>query len=204
MPTLHPSKQLLRVKIVYYGAGQSGKTTNLKMLHQVFPAGSRGAMVTLDTESERTLFFDYFPAHLGNLRGYKVQVDFFSVPGQSFYNSTRRELLRNVDGVVFVADSSERRENANLLALENLEHNLTLYGRSLKDTPHVLQWNKRDVADAVPVNVMEALYNHHAAPSESAIASEMVGVWETQTAVLRTVLERLSLQYGQQPAAMAG
>lgn len=194
MPTFNTAKQLLRLKIVYYGPGQSGKTTNLQALHDTFPSSARGALVSLDTESERTLFFDYFPARIGTLRDWKVQVDFFTVPGQSFYNATRREVLRNADGVVFVADSCPDREQANLVALDNLETNLRSFGRDLDTLPMVFQWNKRDAARATPTTVLERQLNRRANPSEPAIASQLIGVWETQTLILREALASLQRQ----------
>ncbi|MEL6343707.1 MAG: GTPase domain-containing protein [Myxococcota bacterium] len=195
MPSLNSTTRTIRVKIVYYGAGLSGKTTNLDHLHRVFPKRSRGVMVKLDTETERTLFFDYFPATLGKLGGYGVKVDFFTVPGQSFYNATRRAVLEKADGIAFVADSSPRREHANRVALENLAQNLATWGRKLEDIPLVFQWNKRDVPNALPVSLLERTLNPRICPSVAAIAKNGEGVWDTQAAILRAVLDHLRRQY---------
>ncbi|HNC99830.1 MAG TPA: gliding-motility protein MglA [Myxococcota bacterium] len=188
---VHAANREICLKIVYYGPGLSGKTTNLLQLHERCPRGQRGAMVQLDTESERTLFFDYFPLNVGNLGGYKVKVDFFTVPGQSFYHATRRAVLEGVDGIVFVADSNEDREGANVVARADLARNLELGGRSLETVPHVYQWNKRDARRALPIRVLEQMLNPEAAPSLEAKASSGVGVWETQNAVLKLVFENL-------------
>lgn len=179
------------LKIVYYGPGLSGKTTNLVQLHQLCPRGQRGALVQLDTETERTLFFDYFPLVAGHLGGFKVKVDYFTVPGQSFYQATRRAVLDGVDGVVFVADSAEDREGANLVSKDDLVRNMEEAGRRWELTPHVYQWNKRDTRRAVPVASMETILNPEGAPSIAAIATQGVGVWETQSALMRLVFENL-------------
>ncbi len=186
---LNPQKRTLSVKIVYDGPGLCGKTTNLEMLHRQFPDKQRGAMLQLDTETERTLFFDYFPLSLGTLGGYRVKVDFFTVPGQSFYQATRRIVLDAVDGVVFVADSAPDREDANLLAHEDLKANLGHSGKRLEDLPHVYQWNKRDLPGALPVKLLERQLNPERAPSFAASAIKGEGVWETQSALLQLVFE---------------
>ena len=188
MAKLIPSKQILSVKIVYYGPGLCGKTTNLTALHNAYAPDRRGDLVSLDTETERTLFFDYFDATIGKIQGFTVKVDFFTVPGQSFYNETRRSVLKNVDGVVFVADSSTDREEANCFALENLRDNLTSQRRELSEIPLVFQWNKRDLRSALPVSLMEELLNPNKAPSFSAIALRGEGVLATQTEILRLVM----------------
>lgn len=182
------------LKTVYYGPGLSGKTTNLVQLHQLCPKNQRGALVQLDTESERTLFFDYFPLIAGQLKGFRIRVDFFTVPGQSFYHATRRAVLEGVDGIVFVADSNEDREGANLVSREDLGRNLRDMGLSLQQVPHVFQWNKRDARRVTPIPVLEKMLNPEGAPSFASIASRGEGVWETQTALNRLVFERLKYQ----------
>ena len=191
MPYIVPASRSLRVKIVYYGPGLSGKTTNLMKLYEAFPPTSRGKLIQLDTETERTLFFDYFPLSLGTLGNYKIKVDFFTVPGQSFYNATRRTVLEGADGVVFVADSSERREQANLVALKNMHQNLESLGISIDQLPIVFQWNKRDASDALPISVLESTLNPKKAPSVPAVASRCEGVHETHSLIVRAVLERI-------------
>lgn len=191
MARINPGKRLMTVKVVYYGPGLCGKTTNLLYLHEAYPERQRGPLVKLDTETERTLFFDYFPASLGSVAGYALKADFFTVPGQSFYNSTRKAVLDGADGIVFVADSSPDREEANLDALDNMRENLAAYGRAHAEIPLVFQWNKRDVAGALPVALLEKQLNPGGEPCHEAVAVRGKGVWETQQEILRLVLEDL-------------
>ena len=191
MARINPTKRQVTVKLVYYGPGLSGKTTNLRHLHEVYPHQERGDMVELDTETERTLFFDYFPANLGTIAGFGLKADFFTVPGQSFYNATRRAVLEGADGIAFVADSSEQREEANLVTLANLHENLAASHRELADIPMVFQWNKRDLPDALPTRLLERQLNERGLPSFEAVAVDGQGVWETQKALLAAVLQDL-------------
>ena len=191
---VHTRDRIITLKIVYYGPGLSGKTTNLLQLHERYPTARRGDLVVLDTETERTLFFDYFPASLGQIGGFKVRVDFFTVPGQSFYGATRRAVLRGADGVVFVADSDPRREQANLNSKADMIEALAEHGQDLEKLALVYQWNKRDVKRAVPVKVMERMLNTEGAPSVEAIAVEGEGVARTQELVLRGALVNLRNQ----------
>lgn len=188
---VNQTRRELCLKIVYYGPGLSGKTTNLIRLHQTYPQHQRGDLVQLDTESERTLFFDYFPLSIGNIGGYRVKVDFFTVPGQSFYQATRRAVLEGVDGIVFVADSTPDREEANLISRDDMLRNLDLTRRKLADVPHVYQWNKRDARGALKETMLERQLNPEGAPSVLATAIDGVGVWETQGLILRQVFENL-------------
>lgn len=181
----------LCLKIVYYGPGLSGKTTNLVRLHQTYPHHQRGDLVQLDTETERTLFFDYFPLSMGNIGGFRVKVDFFTVPGQSFYNATRRAVLEGVDGIVFVADSHPDREEANLSSRDDMLRNLEVTHRKLTDIPHVYQWNKRDAPGALKESLLQRQLNPEGAPAIPATAVHGVGVWETQGLILRQVFESL-------------
>lgn len=194
---IQADKRLMSLKVVYYGPGLSGKTTNLEFLHKSFVASQRGALVQLDTETERTLFFDYFPAVLGRIAGFKVRVDFFTVPGQSFYRATRRAVLEGVDGIVFVADSSERREEANVQSREDMVVALGKMGRSLDQVPHVYQWNKRDLPDALPVSVLQGLLNPEGADAVEAIAATGEGVQETQTRILNHIVHAIRSQRAQ-------
>ena len=196
MAKLNPTKRTLTLKIVYYGPGLSGKTTNLLSLHARYPAAARGKLARLDTETERTMFFAYFPAALGKLGRYQLSVNFFTVPGQAFYNQTRRIVTEGVDGVVFVADSHPTREEANQIALSNLHDNLATQRVTLEDLPMVLQWNKRDLADAIPVKVLERQLNPRQQPSFEAIAREGQGVWETQKQILSDVLVDVRAKQG--------
>ncbi|MCB9744083.1 MAG: gliding-motility protein MglA [Alphaproteobacteria bacterium] len=191
MPYVNFRRALVRAKIVYVGPGLSGKSTNLRRLHETFPPTSRGPLLQLDTEQERTLFFDYFPAQLGRLGDYSVRIDFFSVPGQSFYQRTRCALLEGVDGVVFVADSTPSRELANLVALRQLEEALAGHGKSLEELPLVFQWNKRDARGCISEAALERALNPMGRPSFPAIAFEGVGVWDVQREIIRQVLTEL-------------
>lgn len=191
MARINRSTRTLALKIVYYGAGLSGKTTNLKHLHASYPDSARGELLTLDTEGERTLFFDYFESSLGSLGGYRLKADFFTVPGQSFYRKTRKAVLEGADAVVFVADASADREEANLLSLDDLQAHLQEAGRSLQGMPHVIQYNKMDLPDKLSVSLMQRLYNPFGAPHFEAIASEGKGVWETQRSVLELTVQDL-------------
>lgn len=188
---INAKKQEVCLKVVYYGPGLSGKTTNLVQLHERFPGVQRGDMIKLDTETERTLFFDYFPVSYGTIGGYRLKVDFFTVPGQSFYHSTRQAVVEGADGVVFVADSHPDREAANQVSRGDLIQALLDQRMRLEDVPHVYQWNKRDAPRAMPLSLMERLLNPECAPSFQAVASAGVGVWETQTSILQLVLQQV-------------
>ncbi len=178
----------ISLKIVYFGPGMSGKTTNLVKLHAGYHADQRGELIKLDTETERTLFFDYFPADFGTIGGYRVKIDFFTVPGQSFYQATRNAVLEGVDGLVFVADSNPNREEANVVSKDDLVRALSLRGRDLSTIPHVYQWNKRDLPRALSLGVLERMLNPGRAPSIEAISANGVGVWETQSQIVKMVL----------------
>jgi signal recognition particle receptor subunit beta len=191
---VNAAKRSMSLKVVYYGPGLGGKTTNLQLLHQQVPEKQRGAMLQLDTETERTLFFDYFPLSLGTIGGYKLKVDFFTVPGQSFYHATRRVLLESVDGIVFVADSSPDREEANMVSHDDMLANLKQYGKGPSQIARVYQWNKRDVSGALPVSLLERTLNRDKVPSFEAVASTGRGVWETQSALLKLVFDAVRSQ----------
>lgn len=184
----------MSIKVVYYGPGLSGKTTNLSRLHGACPPGQRGKLIQLDTETERTLFFDYFPLSLGAAGGYRIKIDYFTVPGQSFYHATRQAVLEGVDGIVFVADSSPEREDANLLSREDLVASLEARNRPLSRIPHVYQWNKRDVPRALPITTLTRTLNPERAEAIEAVAINGVGVWDTQQLIVRKVLSELRTQ----------
>lgn len=191
MPQVDFAKRSLICKVVYYGPGRGGKTANLKHLHENLPATVRGNMMSLQTETERTLFFDFFPAQLGRIGMFDVRLHFFTVPGQSFYNSTRKSLLQNVDGFVFVADSDEGRFDANIDSLDNLEENLLTFNRKLADIPHVVQYNKRDLPHLVPIEEMRSALNRYQSPEIEAQALTGDGVFETQRLIVKQVLSRV-------------
>src|SRR5512136_3270776 len=142
----------INCKIVYYGPGLGGKTTNLKYVYGITSPENRGKMISLATETERTLFFDFLPIDLGQIRNYSTRFHLYTVPGQVFYDASRKLILRGVDGVVFVADSQEERLDANLEALDNLQENLKEHGYDFKKIPYVLQLNKRDLPSALPID----------------------------------------------------
>lgn len=181
----------LNAKIVYYGPGLCGKTTNLQWIHDHFEGGQRGKMISLATEGDRTIFFDLLPIDIGSIRGMDVTLQLYTVPGQVHYNSTRQLVLRGADGVVFVADSQEARMDANVESLRNLEENLVENGFDLKSIPYVLQFNKRDLPTAVAVDQMYRALNFKGEPTFEAIAIQGMGVFETLKAVAKQVLYEL-------------
>ena len=152
MAFINLKDKLIQAKIVYYGPGKGGKTTNLEYIYNKCREQINSKMVTIKTEGDRTLFFDFFPFDIGKIEGYDVKIQLYTVPGQVKYNSTRRLVLKGVDGIVFVADSAEERRNANILSLKNLQENLTLYKKNIFEIPLVMQYNKRDIAkEGIPV-----------------------------------------------------
>lgn len=180
----------INCKLVYYGAGLGGKTTNLQVVFDNAP--NKGKMISLATESDRTLFFDFLPLDLGTVRGFKTRFHLYTVPGQVFYDASRKLILRGVDGVVFVADSQEERMDANIEALDNLEENLKEHGYDFKKIPYVLQMNKRDLPNALPMDVLKAqLMRQGNEPVFEAVAYKNVGVFETLKEVARLVLNEL-------------
>lgn len=193
MSTINFAAREINFKLVYYGPGLSGKTTNLKQIHAHVPTESKGEMVSLQTEDERTLFFDFLPLDLGKVNGFKTRFHLYTVPGQVFYNASRRLILRGVDGVVFVADSAPNRLRANAESLRNLRENLAEHGLSLGDLPYVIQINKRDLPDALPVDMVRAVLDPEgAAPVFESVAQQHVGVIEPLKAVSKLVLEKLA------------
>ena len=149
----------IHVKIVYYGPGLGGKTTNVRMLHERLPADRRGQLVTIATEQERTLFFDFMPVELGAVNGFVTRFHLYTVPGQVYYNASRKLILKGVDGIVFVADSQIERAEANAEAMQNLYDNMAEYGYDLTRMPFIIQYNKRDLPNAAPVRELQAALN---------------------------------------------
>jgi len=181
----------INVKIVYYGPGLCGKTTNLQFIYQKSNPQQKGKLISLATETDRTLFFDFLPLDLGSVRGFKTRFHLYTVPGQVFYDASRKLILKGVDGVVFVADSQEMRMDANIESLRNLEENLQENGFELKNMPYVLQLNKRDLPSAVAVDEMYRTLNFKGEPTFEAIAPKGNGVFETLKAVAKQVLYEL-------------
>lgn len=193
MSTINFSAREINFKIVYYGPGLSGKTTNLKQIYQQVPAESKGEMVSLATEDERTLFFDFLPLDLGKVNGFKTRFHLYTVPGQVFYNSSRKLILRGVDGVVFVADSSPARLRANAESLRNLRENLQEYNMRLSDVPLVIQANKRDLPDAISMDMLRAVLDPQGKTQMyEAVAAKFEGVFEPLRGVATMVLEKLA------------
>jgi hypothetical protein len=180
----------LFLKIVYCGPGMCGKTANVRFLHDTADPARAGKLVSLNTESERTLFFDFMPLTLGELRGYTTKLQIYTVPGQIFYRASRRLILRGVDGLVFVADSQTSRFEANTESLEEMHDNLDAVGTSFAELPHVFQFNKRDLPDIVALDDMRALLATADSPVFEAVASRGQGVADTLRAVTRLVLAR--------------
>jgi len=193
MSTINFAAREINFKLVYYGPGLSGKTTNLKQIHAHVPGDAKGEMVSLQTEDERTLFFDFLPLDLGKVNGFKTRFHLYTVPGQVFYNASRRLILRGVDGVVFVADSAPNRLRANAESLRNLRENLAEHGLSLREVPFVVQINKRDLPDALSVEMIRSVLDPEgAAPVFEAVAQEYRGVIEPLKAISKLVLEKLA------------
>jgi len=181
----------INVKIVFYGPGLCGKTTNLQYIFEKSSPQQKGKLISLATETDRTLFFDFLPLDLGAVRGFKTRFHLYTVPGQVFYDASRKLILKGVDGVVFVADSQEARMDANEESLRNLEDNLRDNGFDLRSLPYVLQFNKRDLPSAVLVDDMYRLLNFKGEPTFEAVATKGIGVFETLKAVAKQVLYEL-------------
>jgi mutual gliding-motility protein MglA len=179
----------INCKLVYYGPGLGGKTTNLQVVYDNAP--NKGKMISLATESDRTLFFDFLPLDLGTVRGFKTRFHLYTVPGQVFYDASRKLILRGVDGVVFVADSQEERMDANIEALENLQDNLKEHGYDFYKIPYALQLNKRDLPNALPMDDLKKELVKKGEPVFEAVAFKNVGVFETLKEVARQVLQEL-------------
>ena len=181
----------INCKIVYYGPGLCGKTTNLQWIYNKTNPELKGKMISLATETERTLFFDFLPLALGQIRGFKTRFHLYTVPGQVFYDASRKLILKGVDGVVFVADSQVERMEANVESLDNLRVNLSEQGADLTKTPFVIQYNKRDLPNAAPLADMKRLLNPAGVPEFEACATSGKGVFETLKAVARSILQDL-------------
>jgi len=191
MAFLSHNKKEIRAKIVYYGPGLSGKTSNVEYIFKKMRSDHRGDLINLSTK-ERTLFFDFLPVELGSIKGYRTSFHIFTVPGQVFYNETRRSVLQDVDGIVFVADSQKKMRDENERSLKNLEENLSHYGQKLDDVPHVFQYNKRDMSDIMSVEELHLLLNKTGAPFFEAVATDGTGVLNTLKLISKIVLKKLA------------
>ena len=181
----------INCKIVYYGAGLGGKTTNLQVIYQKTAEQQKGKMISLATETERTLFFDFLPLDLGNVRGFKTRIHLYTVPGQVFYDASRKLILRGVDGIVFVADSQEQRMDANVEALDNLMSNLKEHGYDFNKIPYVLQLNKRDLPNILSTEALSKELRKKNEPILEAVAFQGSGVFETLKEIAKQVLTEL-------------
>jgi signal recognition particle receptor subunit beta len=181
----------INCKIVYYGPGLCGKTTNLQYIYDRTNPAAKGKLISLATETDRTLFFDFLPLDLGTVRGFKTRFHLYTVPGQVFYDASRKLILKGVDGVVFVADSQEARMDANVESLQNLEKNLIDHGFDLQVIPYVLQLNKRDLPSAMATEELYRQLNFKGEPTFEASAPNGLGVFDTLKAVAKQVLMEL-------------
>jgi mutual gliding-motility protein MglA len=190
MPHINFRDKEIVFKIVYYGPGLSGKTTNLKYIHTALDQDRRGEIIVLDTEQERTLFFDFFPLELGRIEGYAVRFNMYTVPGQVFYEASRRLILEGADGVVFVADSQVERLDENLESFGMLQSSLNDFGIELQSFPLVLQYNKRDLPDPLTIGTIESTLGLNGIPIFEAVATEGRGVMDTIRVASRQVIEK--------------
>lgn len=191
MALVNYAQREINCKIVYYGTGLGGKTTNLKYIHSQLAPSTRGELISLATETDRTLFFDFLPLDLGSVQGFKTRFSLYTVPGQVEYNASRKLILNGVDGIIFVGDSDVMRNKENVESLQNMIENLAEYNLTLDNIPWVLQYNKRDLANAMPIERLEKDLNIRGVPSFEAVASEGLGVFATLKAISKLILNRL-------------
>jgi hypothetical protein len=191
MSFINYSSREINCKIVYYGPGLCGKTTNLQYIYARTNPEAKGKMISLATETERTLFFDFLPLSLGEIRGFKTRFHLYTVPGQVFYDASRKLILKGVDGVVFVVDSQIERMEANIESLDNLRYNLQEQGYDLDKLPYVVQYNKRDLPSVSPIEELRELSNPTHVPEFEAVATTGFGVFNTLKAVAKLVLTEL-------------
>jgi len=192
MTFINYASREINCKIVYYGPGLCGKTTNLQYIYNKTNPEAKGKMISLATETERTLFFDFLPLSLGEIRGFKTRFHLYTVPGQVFYDASRKLILKGVDGVIFVADSQLERMDANAESIDNLQINLKAQGYDLMAIPYILQLNKRDLPNVATVDEMAKLLRRRGEPVVEAVASKGTGVFETLKGVAKLVLQELT------------
>ena len=191
MPFINFPAREVNCKIVYYGPGLGGKTTNIQHIYKTTRPESRGKLITLDTDADRTLFFDFLPLLLGSIMGYRARFFLYTVPGQVFYEATRRLVLKDADGVVFVADSQSERMDANLESLDGMRANLVEHGLDPDTVPLVLQYNKRDLARVETVEALRAALKYREAPEFEAVATDGYGVFDTLKTVIKGIVHQL-------------
>jgi mutual gliding-motility protein MglA len=192
MSFINYASREINVKLVYYGPGLCGKTTNLQYVYEKTNPNAKGKLISLATETDRTLFFDFLPLDLGTVRGFKTRFHLYTVPGQVFYDASRKLILKGVDGVIFVADSQEARMDANIESIENLQRNLQEHGFDLTTIPYVLQLNKRDLPTAVSLEEMVRVLRLKNEPYFESVALKGIGVFDTLKACAKQVLLELS------------
>jgi mutual gliding-motility protein MglA len=188
MSFINYSTKEINCKIVYYGPGLSGKTTNLQHIYNKVTPGAKGKMISLATDSDRTLFFDFLPLSLGDIKGFKTRFHLYTVPGQVFYNNSRKLILKGVDGVVFIADSRIERTEANVESFDNLNVNLNEQGYDLNEIPYIIQYNKRDLPNIMSVDELRKLINQDERPDFEAMATDGKGVFESLKSIAKLVL----------------
>ncbi len=191
MPFINFATKEINCKIVYYGPGLSGKTTNIRWLYEHIKPENRGELITLATETERTLFFDFVPIEVTSVKGFKVRFHLYTTPGQIIYQASRKLILKGVDGIVFVADSQKDRHDANLDTLDDMIENLKEYEIEIEDLPLVFQYNKRDLPDILPVEILRRDLNRWNRPDFEAIATKGIGVIETFKEITKLVVKKL-------------
>ena len=191
MSMINYASREINCKIVYYGPGLGGKTTNLEYVYEKVAPATRGKLISLATETERTLFFDFLPVDLGTIRGFKTRFHLYTVPGQVYYNASRKLILKGVDGVVFVADSQVERLDANIESMHNLYDNLTEHGLDLREVPFVIQYNKRDLPNICSIQELQSHLNPDSVPHYEAVGTRGVGVFDTLKTVSKQVIKAL-------------
>ena len=194
MSLINYSSREINCKIVYYGCGLCGKTTNLLYIHEKLPSTIKGKMVSLATDTDRTLFFDFLPLELGEVNGFKTRFHLYTVPGQVHYDASRKLILKGVDGIVFVVDSQKNRIDENIESFENMKTNLKLQGYDPDDITYIIQYNKRDLPNLSEVDELEAILNKQNVPFFESIATTGIGVFDTVRAISKLVIARLAKQ----------
>ncbi|UCE03888.1 MAG: GTPase domain-containing protein [Candidatus Latescibacterota bacterium] len=192
MSLINYSTQEISCKVVYYGPGLGGKTTNVRYVYTRLRPESKGKLISLATEMDRTLFFDFLPLDLGTIKGFQIRFHLYTVPGQVYYDASRKLILRGVDGIIFVADSLASRFDANVESMYNMHENLAEHGLMLSDVPFALQYNKRDMRDVVALEDLQEELNPSRYPYFEAVATQGVGVFDTLKSVSKQVLRKLA------------
>jgi mutual gliding-motility protein MglA len=195
MASINYAAREISVKIVYYGPGLSGKTTNLQIIHRKIPLDHKSDMVSLATETDRTLFFDFLPLDLGTIKGFSTKFQLYTVPGQVYYNATRKLVLRGVDGVVFVADSAPDKIPENLESFQNLEDNLAEYHYKREEIPIIIQYNKRDLPNALSIPELQQQINKYNLPYTESVANKGIGVFDALKLMGKIVIDSLNKKY---------